>query len=148
MHGLAIKNRKLTYGTALSKDLALHMSERQLRGNIAVVTDKPVPLLSATRKQWMKLIRKAQRSRSSTLDPRLREEITNHISRLQLTSFSAKDPIEDEMADVCFSTVKQFLAAPPICMTIYFIGVATKEEKYLLASWVHPRGMVVIYEER
>ena len=140
--------RKLNEGTALSKDLALHMSKRQLHGNMAVVTDRPISLLSATRKQWINLIRKERRANSSTLDRQRKTDIAHHISRLQLTSFSAKDPIEDEMADVCFATVKQFLAAPPICTTIYFVGVATKVEKYLLTSWVNPRGMVVIYEER
>lgn len=147
MYGLAVEHRKIEGKMVLSKDLANHMSARQLNGKIAVATEKPTALLSAVRKQWFRLIRQAQRERSSVLGKRYKLNLDHHIERLQKTSFTSKPPIDDPIADIAFATVEQFLLAPPVCCTLYLVGDIGKREQHMLASWMPPHGLVVIYEQ-
>src|SRR5215213_5231714 len=88
MIGLSVEGRRLDGSNPLSKDLARHMLTRYKSGKIAVVTDRPVVLMSATRKQWVKIIRRTARERSSTLNPR-KQEISSELERLQSVAFTA-----------------------------------------------------------
>lgn len=144
MIGLCSEIRELG-DTALSYDLAHHMLARQIKGRIAVVTDRPVSLMSAARKQWLKLLRHIERERSSTLSVR-RLELANELTRLKSVSFTAERPITDPQASICFGTVDDFLQAPPICNTLYITCQIERHEQYMLASWMPPRGLVVIYD--
>lgn len=67
MRRLYIEERHVV-GGAVSREIAYHLYARQLRGKVGVITDTPVPTLAAVRKQWIKLTRRAQRERSSTLN--------------------------------------------------------------------------------
>lgn len=66
MNDLYVELRDTT--SATSWDIARHLFARQLNGNVAVVADNPVALLSAVKKQWARLERQVQRERASTLD--------------------------------------------------------------------------------
>jgi hypothetical protein len=146
MIGLVTESRRLEKSKPLSKDLARHILTRYRTGKIAVVTDRPISLMSAARKQWMKIIRQTARERSSTLNPR-KIEIGEELERLQHVTFTATPPIYDPQADICFATIEQFLQAAPVCRTLYITCGAEKHELYMLASWMPPRGLVVIYEQ-
>jgi hypothetical protein len=148
MYGLAVEHRKIDKDMALSKDLAKHIPTRLLNGKIAIVTDQPIALLSSVRKQWVKLIRQAQRERSSVLGKRYKLNLDHNIERLQDTMFTAKPPIQDPVGDISFATVEQFLLAPPICYTLYLTCDVSKREQHMLASWMPPLGLVVVYERR
>jgi hypothetical protein len=126
--------------------LAHHILHRYQKGKIAVVTDKPAALMSAVSKQWQRIIRQTARERSSTLNPR-KSVLDEELGILQKVTFTAKLPNYDPQADVCFATVEHFLQAPPICQTIYIIGDVQAHERYMLVSWMPPRGLVVIYDE-
>lgn len=131
---------------ALSVDLAFHMSRRCSKGTIAVATSRPKPLLSSTRKQWLKLMRHARRARSSTLNRERQEAIEYDILRLQATTFSCQHPRKDPIASICFATIEQFLVAPPICQTLYITDPISKKEQHMLASWMPRNALVVLYE--
>lgn len=143
MTGLILEERELPDTKTLSWDIAHHILGRHSSGKIAVVTDKPTPLMSAARKQWLKIIRRKERERSSTL--RHKYELTEELERLREVSFTARPPFDDLEADISFATVEQFLQAPPICHTLYITYSIERHEQYLLASWMPPRALVVVY---
>lgn len=146
MHDLVSEHRELG-GVTLSKDLARHMSKRLAKGKVAIITDRPLPLLSSVRKQWIKLIRLAQRERSSTLNHSRQNEITQEILRLQNATFSIERPIDDPIADICLATIEQSLLAPPVCRTLYVTCNIQRYELHMVTSWMPQGGLVVIYGE-
>lgn len=144
MIGLSSEIRELS-GTTLSHDLTQHMLAHQIQGRIAIVTDRPVPLMSAVRKQWIKIIRHLERERASTLSLR-RLELTDELARLKNVTFTVERPISDPQASICFATVEDFLQAPPVCNTLYIACKVERHKQYMLASWMPPHGLVVIYD--
>lgn len=145
MNQLSVIIRELR--DSLSKDLAEEILERGLYGKIAIVTDKPVILLSATRKQWLKLTRNMQRERSSTLDAAKVAKLTQQIAWMQSCSFSAKVPDDPLEAHVTFASADNFSRIPPACRTIYVTYEFEREKLYMLTSWMPKSSLVVIYEQ-
>lgn len=146
MIGLYSEKRTIKDSTSLSSDLASHITGRLAHGKIAVVADRPTALMSATRKQWLRLIRLKQREWSSTLSTERRLELTHDLECLRNATFTSQPPITDPLADISFATVAQFLQAPPICKTLYITGSVERHEQYMLASWMSQSGLVVIYD--
>ncbi len=126
-------------------DLAQHIFKRQNKGHIAVVTERPVVLMGTTCKQWKKIIRRIQRDSASTLDLEHRAHLDEIIFSMQNTSFSAKDPSDDVAAYVLFASVKQFLAAPPSCSTMYITEPIDTLTGHMLTAWMPRDTLVVIY---
>jgi hypothetical protein len=112
---------------------------------VIVATDRPVELLSATRRQWFKLMRQAMRQRSSTLNAARAVELTNQISYMQNLRFSAKRPEDYLDADVTFATAEDLIRAAPICRTAYITYDIGKKNLHMLTSWMPEGGVVVIY---
>jgi len=146
MHQLSVLYRSPR--GSLSRDIADEILERGLYGKIAVVTDKPIALLSATKEQWLKLARRAQHDRSSTLDARKVSALTQQIAWMQLLRFSATAPDDLLEAHVTFATAEDFIRVPPICQTLYVAYEFKIEKLYMLTSWMPRGGLVVIYGER
>lgn len=145
MNQLSVLYRELR--GSLAKDLAEEILERGLYGKIAVVTDKPVILLSATRKQWLKLIRNMQRERSSTLDATKIAKLTQQIAWMQSCRFSTKLPDDLLEAHVTFATTDDFSRVPPMCQTVYVTYEFEREKLHMLTSWMPKSSLVVIYEQ-
>lgn len=145
MHGLIIENRTIRRNLSLSKDLARHMHDRYVYGKIAVVTYNPVALLSSVRKQWLRLIRLAERERASTLDSRRKYELDQIIWQMRNISFIAQNPADDPVAFVSFATVEQFRLFPPICTTLYITEPTERIGLHMLASWMPRSSRIVIY---
>lgn len=108
MHGLYVERRSLNGHGSLSWDLAHHMYARSLCGKIAVVTDKPRELLSATRKQWMRIYRQGLNEQASTLNTPRVLELIHILASMQSVAFSAKSPDDLSEADVTFATADNF----------------------------------------
>lgn len=143
MHGLCIEQRSLNGHGSLSWDLAHHMFARAQCGKIAIVTDKPKELLSATRKQWMRIYRQGLNEQASSLNtPRVLELI--HI--LANMQFSAKSPDDLLEADVTFATADEFVKIPPVCPTVYITYEFEREKLHMLTSWLPRDAVVVLYE--
>jgi hypothetical protein len=145
---MSIENRTIDGNRSLSRDLTYHMQNRYNCGKIAVATSNPSALLSAVRKQWLRLIRLAERERASTLDSRRKYELDQAIRRLRSTSFTAQNPANDSAAFVSFATAEQFRLFPPMCTTLYIVEPIGKIDQYMLASWMPRNGTVVIYGQR
>lgn len=146
MHGLYVEKRSLNGHGSLSWDLAHHMYARALCGKIAIVTDKPKELLSATRKQWMRIHRQGLNEQASTLNTPRILELTHILARMQSMTFSAKSPDDLLEADVTFATADDFVRIPPVCPTVYITYSFEREKLHMLTSWMPKGGLVVVYE--
>lgn len=145
MNGLAVEHR--LKGRAISEDLAKDLYTRSLQGNVAIVTDNPIVMLSLVRKQWLKPEWHLRRERSSTLNADKILELTNQIARMQVIRFTAKSPRDEPMCDVQFATVRDFLVWPPEanCRTLYVTSPITNEQLYLITSWMRESALAVVY---
>lgn len=131
---------------AFSKELAEQLYETSYYGKAVVVTDKPVALLAATRKQWVSKIRQLQRHRASTLDAIKITEAIRQIAWMQSLRFSAKPPEDVLEAAITFGTAETFVKFPPTCRTMYVAYRFNKEQLYMLTSWMPKGGAVIFYE--
>lgn len=131
---------------SLSRDLAEEIRERGVFGKIAVVTDKPIVLLSATRKQWLKLVRRTRRDCSSTLNTMKVAKLTQQIAWMQSLRFTAAPPNDLVEANITFATAEDFVRVPPVCCTVYITYGFEKEKLHMLTSWMPKNGLVVVYE--
>ncbi len=145
MHGLIIEYRTIKHNLPLSRGLASHMHDRYIYGKIAVATNNPVALLSSVRKQWLRLIRLAERERASTLDHQRKYELDQTIWQMRNISFTAQNPADDPVAFVSFATVEQFRLFPPMCATLYILDPAERIDVHMLASWMPRNSRVIIY---
>jgi UDP-3-O-[3-hydroxymyristoyl] glucosamine N-acyltransferase len=130
----------------LSKELAERLYDTSHYGKAVVVTDKPAALLAATRKQWVIQTRKLQHQRASTLDAIKIHEANRQISWRQMLRFSAKPPEDALGAAVTFGTAETFVKFPPMCRTMYITYQFSKEQLYMLTSWMPKGGIVIFYE--
>ena len=145
MRELYVEQRDINGKNLLSWDLAHHLYVRSVRDKVVIATDKPVELLSATRKQWFKLMRHVMRQQASTLNaPRL-VELAEQISYMQNLRFSTKLPGDCLDADITFATIEDLIGAAPICRMAYVAYDVSREEQCMLTSWMPPGGVVVIY---
>lgn len=133
---------------SLSRDLAVRICDDGMQGKVAVVTDKPIVLLAATRKQWLRLIRRAQRNRSSTLNTLKVSQLSQQIAWMQSLRFTATAPDDLLEADVTFATAEDFVRIPPMCRVIYVTYEFEKEKLHMLTSWMPRGGVVVIYGQK
>jgi hypothetical protein len=133
---------------ALSVELATHIAMRHTKGKIAVVTSHPQALLSSVRKQWVRLIRLAQREQARTLSCQRKDGLGEAIRQMQVIRFAANDPANEPLAYVTFATAEQFIAAPPRCATLYITEPIPKLSQHMIVSWMPRSGRVVIYEKR
>lgn len=146
MHQLSVLYRSPR--GSLSRDLAEEIRERGVFGKIAVVTDRPIVLLSATRKQWLKLARRTCRDRSSTLNTMKVARLTQQIAWMQSLRFTASAPTDLLEANITFATAEDFVRVPPVCRTIYITYGFEKENLHMLTSWMPKGGLVVVYEQK
>jgi len=129
----------------LSKELAEQLYDTSYYGKAVVVTDKPAALLASTRKQWVIQTRKLQHQRASTLDTAKILEANRQISWRQTLRFSARPPEDTLEAAVTFGTTETFVAFPPMCRTMYITYPFSKEQLYMITSWMPKGGIVVFY---
>lgn len=144
MHGLFVEKHSLA-DKPLSWLLARHICAHGPQGKVAVVTDKPEALLSATRKQWSKLLRQIQNERSSTLNSTRRDMLTGRILWMQGLSFTSKAPGDLLKADVTIATADDFVRVPPVSHGVYVTYHFEREKLHMLTAWMPRSGVVVIY---
>lgn len=146
MHGLYREHRHA--GSApVSQDLAKHLYTRMMCGKVVIVAERPVTMLPALRKQWLKLQQKVKRERSSTLDAVRILELSQQLARMQSMAFTAKALIDEPRADVLIATIDDLLRWPPQCRTMYVTCNVELEKLHMVTSWMLVHSLVVIYEE-
>lgn len=109
------------------------------------MADKPKELLSATRKQWLRLIRLAEKERSSTINSTRVDLLTQQILWMQGTSFTSKAPDDILEADITFAAADDFVRIPPICRCAYITYAFEREKLHMLTAWMPRNSLVVLY---
>lgn len=143
MHEL-VREELVSRSNATTKELAQHLCGRINVGPVAIIAENPTATLSALRKQWLRLIRLAQKERSSTLNARKIVALLEQIRRMQAVTFSA-DYVPElyPQPDVVIATAKQFLAWAPECKTLYALCDVKPEHLYQITAWMQKGALVV-----
>lgn len=145
MHELNIEYRHLDKHS-LSRDLADQIYDSSLRGNVTVVTEKPITTLASVKKQWSRRIERLQVERVRVLQSEQGHNLDQQIIHMQRVTFTAKAPYDILGSGVTFAAVDDFLRFAPDCHTMYITYSIAKEQLHLITSWMPKDGTVVIYE--
>ncbi len=128
------------------KDLARHLYTRITCGKVVIVADNPISLLPALRKQWLKLMRKVQKERASTLNAERIFELNEMVIWMQTLRFTTTWPPDPYKAvDVYIATVDELLRWAPEaeCRTVYVTCGVELEGLYKITAWMRRGGLVV-----
>lgn len=140
-----VEQRSLNGDASLSWDIAHHLYTRQLKGKTIIIAEDPVALLSSVRKQWLKLTRRAQRERASTLDGERISELTQQIAHMQNMKFTAGDPLDRPQADIFIIDQSQHGSLLPYCHTLYRTCPTTRGTQGMFQACLSPQGLEVVY---
>jgi hypothetical protein len=86
----------------LASEIAHHLQSRQHLGKAIVICERPVNLVSTTRKQWFKLARTLQKERASTINAEKILRLTSTITHMHRMQFATKTPLHAPEAHVFF----------------------------------------------
>lgn len=129
----------------IAADMMRHLYTRQYLGKTVVVCDQPIIMLSAARKQWLKLARALQRQRSSTLNADKILKFTHGIAHMQRLRFSSKPPLEHPATDAFFLTPDELQTLPAQCLTVYLTQPVGQHNTLL--EQLPPDAVVVDYAQ-
>ncbi|MGD8373533.1 MAG: hypothetical protein PVI21_01600 [Candidatus Woesebacteria bacterium] len=145
MHGLRVERRSLE-DRSLSRLVADEILGNVGRGKTVVVTDSPAGLLAATKKRWLKIIRRVECERSSTLNAARIAEYSQKITQMRRLHFSVA-PLQDILTvDVTFATAESLVQMPPTCAMLLVTYEFEREKLYMMTAWMSRNGLVVIYD--
>jgi len=130
---------------SLAADIMRHMHARQHLGKVVIVSDNPVIMLSACRKQWLKLSRTIQKQRATTLNADKILKYTHTITRMQRMEFTSKPPIETPECDVFCIPPNQLDTIPPHCLSIYVTTNLSAGQVGLLVKHLLREALVIDY---
>lgn len=145
MHTLVIERRQAVGARSLATDLAERLVDNVYQGKAVVVSDKPVALLSAVRKQWLRAERKIWNERARTLSAARISELTSQLAYMEQISFTAKPPDDFLEADITFATADDFIRVAPDCKTMFVTYDFPRLKLHMITSWMPRNGVVVIY---
>jgi len=106
---------------SVAADVMRHLHTRQHLGKAVVVCEQPTSMLSASRKQWLKLSRAIQKQRAATLNADKILKFTHTITNMQHMTFSMHMPLEKPDADVYFLRSDQLDLLPVHCWSVYVL---------------------------
>ncbi|HSW98995.1 MAG TPA: hypothetical protein VLF71_04100 [Candidatus Saccharimonadales bacterium] len=132
---------------SIAADMMRHLYARQHLGKTVVITDAKVPILSACRKQWLKLARAIQKQRASTLNADKILKYTHMITHMQHMHFSAKTPMDNPGADVYFLEPSQVAIMPIHCWTIYVLADVPTELATQMLRLLPSEALLVDYDQ-
>lgn len=135
---------KSTQGKALSYVLVSDLYD-VANEQVAIVTDRPMPMMAAVKKQWLYIIRRKYVERARTLSQTRIKEINDHLKRMHGTQFSAKPPTDGLEAGVTFATADDFVQIAPTCRVMFVTYSFPKIKLHMMTSWMPKDGVVIIY---
>jgi hypothetical protein len=113
-------------------------------GRVVIVSEDPATVYPALRKQWYKLIRKAQKEQASTLNAVRKYEMSEAIVRMLGLRFTTKWPPDGyDSADVYIVTANELLQWAPECKTLYVTSNIQPEQLHMVTSWMAKGALVV-----
>lgn len=133
-------------GTASqAADLMRHLHTRQYLGRAVIICDQPIAMLSAVRKQWLKLSRNVQYRRSETLNVDKILKYTHTITRMQRMNFTSKNALDWPNADVYCLRPEDAEALPDDCFSVYVTIPLASETAEIIACQLPEGSLVVDY---
>lgn len=130
---------------SVAADIMRHVHSRQHLGKTIVVCESPVVVLSAARKQWLKLSRTIQKQRASTLNADKILKYTHAITRMQHMHFTMKSPLDHPEADIFFLRPDALASMPANTYNFYLLDALTPEVTTMVAKRMPQDGLVVDY---
>ncbi len=130
---------------SVAADMMRHLHTRQHLGKAAVITDQPLAILAAARKQWLKLSRAIQKQRAQTLNADKILKYTHTITHMQHLRFTAKGPLEAPGADIYFLTPDNLTVMPIQCWTVYALDEPSADEAIDMLNQLPAEALVVDY---
>jgi hypothetical protein len=130
---------------SIAADIMRHVHSRQHLGKIIVICENPVVMLSAARKQWLKLSRTIQKQRASTLNADKILKYTHAIARMQHMHFTMKPPLERPEADIYFLGAEALAAMPGNCYSLYILEPLSAEHVKETVNRIPQDGLVIDY---
>lgn len=145
MRGLI--REEYSFGANPGAKVARHLYTRTTCGKVVIVANNPSSLLPALRKQWLKLMRKVQKERASTLDAERIFELNEMVTHMQSLRFSTTWPPDGyNTADVYIATIDELLRWAPEaeCRTVYVTCEIKLEELYKITAWMSKDSLITI----
>lgn len=131
---------------SIAADIMRHLHSRQHLGTTIVICHQPTVMLSACRKQWLKLARNVQKQRASTLNADKILKYTHTITRMQHMRFTMKTPLENPDAEIYFLQPEQLDELPPGCMNLYVVERLDEEQAQRITDQAAPEALIIDYE--
>lgn len=144
MTNVKIEHHIISPGIPISYDLVKLLSGRLAFGGVVVLTDAPLSLLSATRKQWLKRSRRVQCQRASTVNRNKINDLTLKLLWMQRVRFTTVS--SGKMADVYFGTAEELARQSAECMTLYVTRKVSREKMRVITAGMPKGAKVVICE--
>lgn len=129
---------------SVAADIMRHFHARQHLGKAAIICDHPLIMLSAARKQWLKLSRHAQKQRASTLNADKILKYTHTITRMQNMRFTLKSAQEYPEADIFFM-VPDDIGRMAFCQSAYVIPALSDTAANTLVQHMRDDALIVDY---
>ncbi len=137
--------RKARSGS-LTYDMMRHLHTRQHLGKAVILCDQPVSLLSASRKQWLKLSRSVQKKRAATVSADKILKYTHAVTHMQHMRFTSKAPLAAPEADVYFLAAGAVGYLPARCFTVYIANSLPEDQIAQLLAQLPNESLLVDYE--
>lgn len=130
---------------SVAADMMRHLHTRQHLGKAVVVTDQPLAIMPAARKQWLKLSRAIQKQRAQTLNADKILKYTHTITHMQHLHFTVKSPLEAPDADIYFLTPDALSVMPIQCWTAYLLTEPTLADATDMLTQLPTEVLIVDY---
>jgi len=128
-------------------DVMRHLHTRQHLGRATLVCEPTLSVLSAARKQWLKLSRSIQKQRASTLNADKILKYTHMITHMQRMHFTAKTPLENPSADIYLLEPAELAIMPIHCWTVYVLTPVPRADIERMLRLLPPEALVVDYTQ-
>lgn len=132
---------------SLIADMMRHLHTRQHLGKVVVVCEQQPVVLSAARKQWLKLSRALQKQRASTLNADKILKYTHTITRMQHMHFSTKTPLDQPDADVYFLSPDTLDNIPVHCWSLYTLSSVPDKAARLMLRQLPAEALIIDYKK-
>lgn len=133
---------------SLAADIMRHLHARQHLGKVVIVCDQPIVMLSACRKQWLKLSRTVQRQRAATLNADKILKYTHTITRMQRMHFTSKLALDNPDADVYCLSPDQISTMPPRCLSVYVTTALPSTIAESLTEHISVDTLIIDYDHQ
>lgn len=130
---------------SIAADVMRHLHTRQHIGKAVIITAQPVPLLAASRKQWLKLTRTLQKQRASTLNADKILKHTHTITHMQHMQFTARGPLEAPEAEVYFMAPGELGVIPVHCWSVYVLDHINGNEVDTTLAQLPAEALIIDY---